>query len=324
MLGLLTGDIKSERCELWERSTEIELKAFEISSCLKQAAEYYKAAGMVTLETEPLLQFYGAQALAKAAILASKREISLSSINYHGLTQRASTAPKNADALREYSSNSLNWAVEKEFAISNDGVFPLLAETAGDPIPSNGTVYTTQEMIRLIPDLSDQYQRHYNESSHCIEIYSGPETTADGKLANFFNSAKDLADVLAIFPDFNEGYNKAKIHSVFPGFQSTNPLDEIPQFYAIEYGTTRGEYLVKPHSSGIHSSLPVYYILLYIISNLVRYKPAFWMEVVSGQSTASAAILEFFCDSALLRFPKEVLEKIWNEKFTFGSPAYAA
>ena len=37
---------------------------------LRQADEYYTAAEHVALPTEPLLQYYGAQALAKAAILA--------------------------------------------------------------------------------------------------------------------------------------------------------------------------------------------------------------------------------------------------------------
>ena len=121
---LLCGKIKSNREEKWSESDELRKRSYEIAACIRQADEYYQSAETVELTTHPLLQFYGALALAKAVILSNDRELWLSDLRYHGLSSRASSAGmSHRQMLQEYSDNSSLWELEKEFAIATGGVF---------------------------------------------------------------------------------------------------------------------------------------------------------------------------------------------------------
>jgi hypothetical protein len=105
--NLLSGNIESNREENWKESEELKKRSYEISACIKQADEYYQSAETVGLATQPLLQFYGAEAIAKAVILSTESDIWLSDLKYHGLSTRASTAlAQHQTELQEYSDNS--------------------------------------------------------------------------------------------------------------------------------------------------------------------------------------------------------------------------
>jgi hypothetical protein len=68
--------------------------------------------------------------------------------------------------------------------------------------------------------------------------------------------------------------------------------------------------------------LPIYFVGLYILSSIVRYKPALWLDIIGGIKTGSITMVESFLFNAFRRFPNDVLQLIWNEDFTYGSPAY--
>src|SRR5687768_9895481 len=83
---LLSGEIESGRHTALPRSSDLDKRSYEIASCIRQADGYYRAAAAVGLAVNPLLQFYGAEALAKASILANDTSVWLSDISYHGLS----------------------------------------------------------------------------------------------------------------------------------------------------------------------------------------------------------------------------------------------
>lgn len=89
--NLLNGRTTSERVIIHNNETDISERSYEIASCVRQADEYYKAAGNVGLATQPLLQFYGAESLAKAVILANNVDIRLIDIKYHGISTSVMT-----------------------------------------------------------------------------------------------------------------------------------------------------------------------------------------------------------------------------------------
>ena len=201
--NLLTGRIRSSRSESWPPTEALKQHAYEISCSIKQADEYFHASQEVGLATKPLLQFYGAQALAKAAILANDPKINLGLLKYHGLQSRPSTAE-----LRNYSDKPDAWKIETEFAVTNDGVFLHLSRVAGDSIPEKGKVIRFQEIIRIIPDLSKLYMRHYGEPSHCLYLYGEPEIGDDGYFSVFF-SGTEISAVRQVFPEFSSGYQES-------------------------------------------------------------------------------------------------------------------
>jgi len=160
--NLLSGKIQSNREQIHYNPIEIPKRSYEIASCIKQADEYYKAAETVGLTTQPLLQFYGAQSLAKAVILANSDK-RLSDLQYHGLATRAKSA-KDLNlriAIQDYRNDPNKWKVEDEYAITNDGVFPELCKALGETnFPQKGTLIKFKGLISIIPDLSQIYSRH--------------------------------------------------------------------------------------------------------------------------------------------------------------------
>jgi hypothetical protein len=99
---LLKGEIKGGRSIIYSDSPELERKVKQITMCLKQATEYFSAAEEVSINTSPLLLFYGMLSLAKALIVSNKETIYLEDIQYHGLDTRPRT-----DELKTYHDNPI-------------------------------------------------------------------------------------------------------------------------------------------------------------------------------------------------------------------------
>jgi hypothetical protein len=320
--NLLVGRISSGRPKIWPQAEEVRRHAYEIACCIEQGDQYFHASEGVGLATKPLLQFYGAQALAKAAILANDLQVNLGNLKYHGLSTRPSTADGSCrDALQDYSDNPDHWEIEAEFGVTNDGVLPHLARVAADNIPGRGQVLRFKEILRIIPDLSDLYTRHYGEPSHCFYLYGKPEIKSDGHFSVFFRSRTELTAVRQVFLEFGSEYEDSLCDRQ-PGLQSQKLMQELPKFAVVVKGAVAGEYYVRPHPSGIYKPLTVLYAGQFILSNVVRYKPAFWMSVLDGTKTGAASVIEAFCNIFERRFPNETLETIWHETFTYSGPAY--
>lgn len=322
---MLSASSSSKRKQTFSPGPQLDLRVEEICACIRQADEYYQAADSVGLATSPLLQFYGTQSLAKAAILASRPETTLIDLKYHGLSQRATTASiPDRQLLETYSADPNAWKVEEEYAVSNDGVFPCLCEAVGDSAPPKGTLYRLHELFRILPDLKEMYIRHYGSPSHCLDLYGEPRQQQDGHFYLHFDGKDDAEAALGLFPEYRDLLEPHIEHDRFHGFRSKEELNGLPPPAVIGKGTIAGEYLIRPHSSGIHRSLSVHYVALFILGNLVRYKPNFWVRVLEGRITGSGSIIDMFLSSAKRRVPNEVLQLIWGETFTFGTPAYLA
>jgi hypothetical protein len=321
---LFTGKLQSRRPKVWEATEDLRERAYATAACIRQADQYYQAAGVVGLATRPLLQFYGAQALAKACILAADNVLTLDQLKYHGLSSRASNAADQRiqDSLQMYSGDPSAWRVELEFAVTHDGVFPCLCRVSGDTPPPKGQVLKFQELVRIMPDMAEVYSRHYAEPTHCFNLYSGPAIGDDGKLEIFFNPPLTCSEVKRAFSEFDDSYEETRRHNVAPGFRSRITLPQVPEFIKVVKGTIAGRYLVKPHPTGIYNTPSILYSGLFILSNVVRYKPAFWMRAIEGMTSGAVSIVEAFCNMAERRFPNDILELIWCEGFTYGTPTY--
>lgn len=321
--NLLTGKIDSGRPHKWKETENMLARAFDIAACVSQADEYYHAAGTVGLATEPLLQFYGAQCLSKACILSNDESIELKDINYHGLSTRPSTANDLIiQELIHYNKSDSIWEVESEFAVTHEGVFPFLCKIAGDNIPPKGNVVKVKELLRVVPEMADLFQRHYKITSHCFYLYTD-EIIKGGRIEVLFSNKEAFESVRILFPEFSIGFETQEKPRHSFGFRSiSDQYTSIPDYIKIVRGSVAGHYLVKPHESGVFTSLGSHYALLFILSNMVRYKPSFWMRVMEGDTTGSASIVETFINLSKRRIPGDVLELLWHENFTFGTPGY--
>ncbi len=318
--NLLTGRLSSRRVQLWPDDDETGQRSHEMASCIEQADEYFSASRTVGLATKPLMQFYGVQSLSKTVILSANPRARLAQLSYHGLSGRASTAASDSDRriLQEYASEPGRWTLEDEFAVTNEGVFPYLASIASSVTIPKGCVLRFVELVRLVPELVQLYRRHYGDSGHSFRLYDCSEP---GLPFAVHLLPRDIEDVKKVFPEFETGFEEDIRHN-HPGFRATDSAAAAPTFGSVVRHSVSGSYFVRPHACGVVDPLPVIFALAFILSNVVRYKPAFWMSVLQGETTGAAAIVESVCAIVERRFAHDALESIWGERFSFGSPAY--
>ena len=244
----------------------------------------------------------------------------MNDLNYHGLNTRPSTASEpDREPLQAYVKDHESWTIEDEFAITHAGVFAHLSRVCGDIEIKQGMILRFKELIRIVPDLSKAYQRHYQEPSHCLYLYSGPKVQ-NGTFEVCCSVGKP-EEITVVFPEFLNGFENVQSHK-HPGFKS-NEVAKL-EFAEVELGTVAGSYLVRPHACGLHESMPTLFSCMFILSNVVRYKPAFWIDAIEGQSSGSVSMVEMLCNVFERRYPNDALEMIWNERFTFGTPGYLA
>ena len=215
------------------------------TSCIRQADEYFQASDSVSLATKPLVQFYGVQALAKAAILALDNQTQLVDLRYHGLSTRSSTTGEpQAGQLRLYSENPNSWTLEDEYAITNDGVFPHISAITGESVRNKGQVLKLKPLLRVVPEFGQLYERHYGEQHHTLYLYGEPELDQHGQFEIFFSVAKH-DDILAVFPEFGNGFTEVLRHNN-PGFGFAGSIQDTPNFGKVVKGTIAGKYFVRP------------------------------------------------------------------------------
>lgn len=265
-----------------------------------------------------MLQFYGASSLAKAVILANTTS-TLVDIRFHGLSTTPARVPQPlAVNLEAYSRDPTQWSMETEFAVSQpDGVFPELCKALAEPLPKAGVVMRFQELLRLDPDLATAYVRHYGEPSHCFYVDVHEETAEKKLRIHLLRTTPE--HVQQVFPELAGDFDGGET-----SFISKAPASLPLPYAATQHGTVAGTYLVRPLDWGLKHSLAVNFAALFILSNVVRYKPAFWMDTLEGHQSGAASMAEAFCNAARRRLPNDALNAIWHEEFSYGAPARLA
>jgi hypothetical protein len=322
---LLDGSIRSGRNDHWRSGGDLDARAHTIAACIRQADQYYTAAEAVGLATLPLLQFYGAESLAKAAILATVPLGEEIALEYHGLSTRPlqSVEASVSEELKAYRADPSQWNVEQEFAVVNEGVFPRLCTACGDPLPKVGSVVFLKELLRMAPDLAEPYERHYGEPSNSLQFSGrGPEWDSNNHLVLRLRKPRDKSDPKTIIPELGTEFVEGKEDQRVFRYVSNAALTSVPAYLAFEKGTVSGIHIVRRHPSGLAASMPVIFCALFIVGNIVRYKPSFWMREIESTGSGTVALVEALCNLAKRRLTNDALELIWQEKFTYATPAY--
>lgn len=322
---LMDGSIRSGRPDKWVPGADLDARAHTVAACIRQADQYFSAAETVGLATLPLLQFYGAESLAKAVILATKPLSENIELDYHGLGTRPTQAVEAslAATLKAYRAVPSQWQLEREFAVVNEGVFPQLCAALSQPVPRIGSTVLFKELLRIIPDLREPYERHYGEPSHSLQFYGhGPEQDQAQHLILRLRTRRDQSDVKAVIPELATDFTEQNDDHGVLRFVSKVPVAPMPEYLSVVEGTVSGTYLVRRHPSGLASSMPVLFCAMFIIGNVVRYKPSFWMREIESSGSGTVALVEALCNLVKRRLTNDALEYVWREKFTYATPAY--
>jgi hypothetical protein len=323
---LLNGEIKSKRTLVYSDEDVLTQKSKEISMCLKQADEYFTASETTSINTSPLLLFYGMLSLAKALIVANKEELYLDKIKYHGLETRP-----RYDFLKTYNENPENWSIENEYALTNDGVFNHLIMILDNYALPNSSVIMFKDIIKCIPELWGIYEKYYNESSNIRSLHSIEEKMEPNYSLRLNISGKDPQKILDVIPELQNDFDIGKelYHNQAVVFTSKN-IDEFPKYIGIYRPQFGGNYIIKgvryfngnDFKNEFVSLESLDYIAMYILSVCVRYKQVLWRQIISGEKSGSISLINLYLKSIKRRFPNIILNNFFNEKFIYGSSGY--
>lgn len=316
VIRLLSGKVPCGRDPKWQPNESLEVRASAISACIRQADQYFRAAESVELSIRPLLQFYCAESLAKAAILSSNEDISINNLNYHGLNTRP---PQTNEELNTYRNDPGRWRVEKEFAVTAKGVFRELCVALGGPRPEEGSSFYFRDIFKVTPDLAPLYARHYGEASWCYSLREEPSADEKGHITISLHEVTPHDRAVAGLPGIGDDFESLASEPSIT-LRSKSPMNELPAYLRVIDGTVGGPHLVRCLDDSLVHSASTLFVGLFIASNLVRYKPRFWMTEIESNGTGAVAIVEAFCNVARRRFPNDILDSIWRERFEYGTP----
>jgi hypothetical protein len=294
----------------------LDQKAAQLSYCVLQADEYFRAAESVSVNTSPLLYFYGMLSLAKATVVANDPQKLLDDVKYHGL---------HHDKLRRAAT------VEDQLAIVNGGVFDELMDVVlGYRVPK-GSAFRFRDVLAISPELSKMYERHFAVPPRWIYLYSHELSSKDPYKLKVCVIAKDEEEVLSVLPEFSHDFDRhpGLMHGQAICFSSKTGVEEAPCYFRIYSPVVGGRYLVGSLSYSFNGSIEKCYvspplsdyILMYILSDCVRYQQELWGNVVQGRQTGILGLIELAIAIARRRFPNMVLNELYGEPFEYGTPS---
>ena len=325
MAAILTGHTGSRKDENAYERELAELKANEISCLLVQADEYFQAADAVGLATRPLPLYYGMLSLAKAVIIAWKKEIRLADLRYHGLDRR--TRSKD---LADYEADPSCWTLGAEYACANEGVFQHFFSLLDDEELPRGGVFRLDDLLRTDAEISASYNRVSNFASKTYPLYQ-VEVSDNPYGIMLCPTTTDRAEFLRAFDcignDF--AFEEGLRHEQALIIKSAPHVVAWPRYLGIQRPAAGGRYLVGPTGIEVGDSAIERYIRreaadflsTFIMSSLVRYKVDFWVDIVRGDPRGNIGIVNLQLNACRRRFPHFVLDALYGEHFGFGTQA---
>ncbi|MFT3732847.1 MAG: YaaC family protein [Hyphomicrobium sp.] len=322
--NILTGNSGARGGENVFSSELAGRRSRDIAYLIVQAEEYYRSAEVASLATRPLPLYYGMLTLSKAAILAWNDEISLLDLKYHGLDSR----PRSGD-LKLYKETPDKWTLSDEYASANSGVFTRLAGLYGVQNIAVGDVFTFDDILKTDAELAVAYNRMNNFGSLTFPLYSSTVSDDPVKIV-MYPSTRSVDEFKKIFafiePDFE--ISPALLHDQAITVTSRNHLLKSPAYLGFEHPDVGGRYIVGPALNLSDGKKRRYvprpiadYAGMFILSDLVRYRPQFWVEVVRGDPRGNVGLVSLFVASCRRRFAHAMLNALYGERFSFGTAA---
>ncbi len=109
---------------------------------------------------------------------------------------------------------------------------------------------------------------------------------------------------------------------------SRSHLERWPSYLGIEQPSAGGRHLVGPALNQLDAQKCRYvprsvadFAGVFILSDLVRYRPQFWVDVVRGDPRGNIGLVSLYVTSCRRRFAHDMLDALYGETFSFGTVA---
>lgn len=306
--------------------TIINKKANEVSFCIKQGIEFFKNAEDADISISPLLLYYGILSFSKALIIThSSEDIFLDDIKYHGL----STRPITQNQLYQ-KNKKIHWNLLNEYANTNNGVFLELSKIFDINFDKN-SIFKLKDTLSSIPELMQIFDKLSIINSNVIDCYS--EVIESNNKITFGIYSTDCYKLEKSCPNIKNNFLKNNMHGIDELIQYTSKKDikltDFNDFYNYN-AVVGGRYFVLQTAFEFDNKsckvllpqLLLDYINFFVLSEQVRYHQDNWNKMLNGENNAIISILKIYVECVKRRFPNFILNHLFEEDFSYGSPAY--
>jgi len=304
----------------------------QVTSCVKQAEEFYSLAKSVSMLTKPILYYYGMLRLAKSLIFLKNPTIDQINLKGHGLSGGGVSSDKFLDSkihvtktgiFKEFSKLTtknrilFKKTVYKQEDYHHDELWVNDCEIAEF---LNSSEFQVRDLFLLVPEIFCLLDYLGIENNLLIPCHFSIREHPDGKFDTLMNTVKKLGleALKKRFPELNEykvatddryGFtlmSKAEDNLVFP-----------KQIVQAETGDL---FLINANSdNNAISDLNVHFLLMFLLSFIARYKAPLLTQIFEGKKNSeNIALIEKFVETSKTKFPKLILNEISGQYFTFN------
>jgi hypothetical protein len=286
----------------WEPNAAL---AREIAAPFIQARHYYASAADADRTVKPLLLYYGVLSLSRGLVLFLTRKLRDSALaQSHGLSvtdwQSVLAADKPDVADLKIAVNGSGSFVELLRATGNrsllrGGSSAVNHKSDEGPVPK-GTVLTFGELLAALPDAASQF-RHWK--SPCCVPFSVQKIdgTPEANIIVPRWPGPHIDDKLVIDivgPDHCDFVSMDDKNIVVRTKKGGTTAGMVTDLVGSNFAGIGDLYLARSYSSGVKlGKLSQLFALSYTLSMIVRYHPAFWMDLVH-QRIGDAAVPTLF------------------------------
>lgn len=286
-----------------------------ISGALLQANEYYQLSKKSSLQTAPLLLYYGTinLVLGVATLITGKTQ----RIENHGMK-----------IILDFDNKEVGNTRIKFLSLNTGGIHVFLNALNETNNLINSGEWNLRELMLSIPEIHIEAQQCYeNADTFCFPL--GKVITEDGEFERISINGKTVSEInntLNEIVGFTESYLKPVIN------QKNNEYDIILRHKflkkPIDIKAYSGQsFLMRAHrKNGKLISLPQWaymYIALFVLASLCRYYPQKWNPFIRLDDSGEKLVVDKFLGYTRRILPNIFLSKIEGKTFLFENKKYS-
>jgi hypothetical protein len=324
---------KTEKAKILLKDELLDKKAQGIAFCIRSANDYFRASIDGSLTSASLASYYGTFNLLQSLLLAEiNNEITLTEIEKytsfgHGLGSISDTSKQFPESeylfilkdglfpryLRQFGLIINELAVSKKYQVIND------VENE-----DKCKLIKVKDLLSRIPELKSMYLEIYREHPNYLTyLYPNNPEIKEYEIKFYIDmnspylTEKQIYEILGWSQDIK--IERTKDKNVLNGdtFRSIDKINrEIVDKLKMYESVMASDCFIKPLLN-IDDILCFDFMLLYLLSIWVRYRPQLWREIVEGKYDMYKPLLSNFLVVAQRVIPNIVLERLYNRRMEF-------
>lgn len=277
-----------------------------ISGSILQAYEYFEASKSASLQTAPLLLYYGSiNLLYGSSCLLSGIKLE---VKGHG--------------MRLGSNEQLKAILENKVKVINTdfGGFSTYVNALEATQVTESIEFTISELLSSIPEIHKEYVNLFGiERSYVLpleKVISENETTLRVDLKSV--SQDVMESMLNNVTGYNLNYHKYRVNNNDQAILQTklNGIDISIQSYHGNF------YFPVSHQNSNFNSFFLQFIALFGLGTLCRYHTEVWTPFIRLDTSGEVNLIEKFLNSTRRYFPNYILDKITGVKHFYSNKLY--